>query len=186
MSKTDRRLGVRLNLNANREGLIEPFEISEGVIIPIGDYEFDRYGLQLDTGGQRKLSGGLVYEAGDFFDGESLSLGPYLDWRPSAHFRLNVEYRMDDVDLPQGSFVTRLTRLRTDIVFSAQLSWVNLFQWDNVTNTLGINSRLHWVPQAGRDVFFVLNHKMRDIDGSRTFRSESAELSVKANYTFRF
>ena len=50
----------------------------------------------------------------------------------------------------------------------------------------GGSVRASAVPQAGRDVFFVLNHNMRDIDGSRTFRSESAELSVKANYTFRF
>ena len=71
-------------------------------------------------------------------------------------------------------------------MFSSQLSWVNLFQWDNVTNTLGINSRLHWVPQAGRDFFLVLNHNLMDIDGQRTFKSESAELSLKFNYTFRF
>ena len=177
---------LQLSFITNREGLIEPFEISEGVIIPIGDYEFDRRAMQLNTGGQRRWSGGLVYEAGDFFDGKSFSFRQYLNWRPSAHFRLNLEYQIDDIDLPQGSFVTRLTRLRADIVFSSRLSWVNLFQWDNVTNTLGINSRLHWIPQAGRDAFLVLNHNMRDIDGNRTFRSESAELTLKVNYTFRF
>ena len=57
---------------------------------------------------------------------------------------------------------------------------------DNVLNTLGINSRLHWIPQAGREAFLVLNHNMRDIDGQRTFRSDSAELTAKINYTFRF
>jgi hypothetical protein len=123
---------------------------------------------------------------GDFFDGESFSVRPYFNWRPSEHFRLTVEYSVDDIDLPTGSFVTRLTRIRTDIVFSSQLSWVNLFQWDNVLNTLGINSRLHWIPQAGREAFLVLNHNMRDIDGQRTFRSDSAELTAKINYTFRF
>ena len=111
---------------------------------------------------------------------------PYFNWRPSEHFRLNVEYSVDDIDLPTGSFVTRLTRIRTDIVFSSRLSWVNLFQWDNVSNTLGINSRLHWIPQAGREAFLVLNHNMLDIDGQRTFRSDSAELTAKINYTFRF
>ncbi len=177
---------IRLRLSANKEGLIKPFEISDGVVIPTGEYEFNRYALEIGTGDQRRWSGGLIYEAGDFFDGESIGLRPYLNWRPSAHFRLNIEYRMDDVDLPQGSFVTRLARLRTDIVFSSQLSWVNLFQWDNVTDTLGVNSRLHWIPQAGRDVFLVLNHNLMDIDGNRTFRSDFAELTLKFNYTFRF
>ena len=177
---------AQIELSANTESLIDPFEIFDGVVIPIGHYEFDRVALQLGSGGQRKFSGGLSYEAGDFYDGESVSAAPYFNWRPSEHFRLNIEYRIDDVDLPHGSFVSRLTRLRTDIVFSSRLSWVNLFQWDNVSNTLGINSRLHWIPQAGREAFLVLNHNMQDIDGRRTFKSQSAELTAKINYTFRF
>ena len=176
----------QVDLIASKEDLIEPFEISDGVFIPVGDYQFDRVAMQLNTGGQRKFSGGISYEMGDFFDGESFSVRPYFNWRPSEHFRLTVEYSVDDIDLPTGSFVTRLTRIRTDIVFSSRLSWVNLFQWDNVSNTLGINSRLHWIPQAGREAFLVLNHNMRDIDGQRTFRSDSAELTAKINYTFRF
>jgi hypothetical protein len=176
----------QINFTAHKEGLIEPFDVSDGVTIPIGDYQFDRVEMQFNTGGQRRFSGGLAYEAGDFYDGESLSLRPYFNWRPSEHFRLNVEYRMDDVDLPHGSFVTRLARIRTDIVFSSRFSWVNLFQWDNVSNTLGINSRLHWIPQAGREAYLVLNHNMRDIDGRRTFRSDTAEFTAKINYTFRF
>jgi hypothetical protein len=176
----------QVDLIARKEDLIEPFEISDGVFIPVGDYQFDRVAMQLNTGGQRKFSGGISYEMGDFFDGESFSVRPYFNWRPSEHFRLTVEYSVDDIDLPTGSFVTRLTRIRTDIVFSSRLSWVNLFQWDNVLNTLGINSRLHWIPQAGREAFLVLNHNMRDIDGQRTFRSDSAELTAKINYTFRF
>lgn len=176
----------QIDYRARQEGLIEPFEISDGVVIPIGHYDFDRVAMQINTGGQRRFSAGLSYETGDFYDGESVSAQTNFNWRPSEHFRLSVEYRVDDIDLPHGSFVTRLTRLRTDIVFSSQWSWVNLFQWDNVSNTLGINSRLHWIPQAGREAFLVLNHNMLDIDGNRTFRSDSAELSAKINYTFRF
>lgn len=177
---------IQLDLKSSREGLVEPFEISDGVTIPVGDYEFDRVALRLQTGGQRRFSGGLTWEAGDFYDGESLALQPFFNWRPSDHFRLNISYQMDDVDLPSGSFVSRLARIRTDIVFSSQLSWVNLFQWDNISHSFGINSRLHWIPEAGREAFIVLNHNMRDIDGRRTFRSDSAELTVRFSYTFRF
>ena len=51
------------------------------------------------------------------------------------------------------------------------LSWVNLIQWDNGTDILGINSRLHWAPQAGRDFYLVLNHSLQDLDEDGTFRS---------------
>ena len=51
---------------------------------------------------------------------------------------------------------------------------------------LGINSRLHWIPQAGREVYLVLNHNLEDLDGNREFHSMGADLTAKVNYTFRF
>jgi hypothetical protein len=61
---------------------------------------------------------------------------------------------------------------------------VNLFQYDNVTETLGLNMRLHWIPEAGREMFFVINHNLADVDDS--FRSTFSDVTAKINYTFRF
>ena len=72
------------------------------------------------------------------------------------------------------------------MAFSSTLSWVNLIQWDNGSDILGINSRLHWVPQAGRDFYLVLNHSLEDLDENGTFHSTGADLTAKASYTFRF
>ena len=60
------------------------------------------------------------------------------------------------------AFITRVVRLQLEAIFSSQLSWVNLIQYDNVSHTVGVNSRLHWIPQAGREAFLVLNHNVRD------------------------
>ena len=59
-------------------------------------------------------------------------------------------------------FITRVVRLSLETIFSSRLSWVNLIQYDNVSHTVGLNSRLHWIPQAGREGFLVLNHNVRD------------------------
>ncbi len=75
--------------------------------------------------------------------------------------------------------------MRTRIIFSNTLSWVNLLQFDNQSNILGINSRLHWIPQAGRELFFVINHNMID-DLEEGFRSTDADITLKVNYTLRF
>jgi hypothetical protein len=55
--------------------LREPFEISPGVIIPIGDYSFADTSLELSTADQRKLWGGIDYTTGEFYDGDRVS-GP--------------------------------------------------------------------------------------------------------------
>lgn len=175
-----------------REGLITPFTIYSAqdpepeVVIQPGLYEFDSCRINGETGNQRRFSGSLSYETGDFYNGERRSYAPGFIWRPSEHFALDVTYQVDDVVLPEGSFTTRLTRLRSELVFSSTLSWVNLVQWDNDSGVLGINSRLHWIPQAGREVYLVLNHNLEDLHGNREFHSMGADLTAKVNYTFRF
>jgi hypothetical protein len=88
--------------------------------------------------------------------------------------------------LPQGAFEVRLVRAGFDIAFSPTVSWVNLIQYDNVSEVAGINMRLHWIPQAGREVFFVVNHNVEDVDRDNDFHSALSEMTAKASYTFRF
>jgi hypothetical protein len=94
------------------------------------------------------------------------------------------KYEYNDFDLPHGNFTTQLITFQSDIVFSDTLSWVNLMQYDNVSNSLGINSRIHWVPEAGREMFFVINHNL--IEGTDGFQSAQSDITLKFNYTFRF
>jgi len=169
-----------------RENLDEDFEISDGIVIPIGDYKWDNYRVEMRTGEQRKLSGSLIYDNGDFYGGTKESWKPQIAWRPSRHFLFNLAYELNDIVLPQGSFATRLTSLRAEVVFSSKLAWINLFQWDNDSNVLGINSRLHWVPRAGQEAFFVINHSLEDTDLNSSYHSQSADLTLKFSYTFRY
>jgi hypothetical protein len=171
---------------STKEVLIEDFEISEGVIIPPGQYAFDSYGFAFETGVHRKLSGSFEYESGDFFDGEQLVLGADITWRPSPHFQGRVGYEYNDIELPQGDFIARLVRLEASIAFSSTLSWVNLIQYDNMSETVGINSRLHWIPEAGREAFFVINHNLAQRTENSSYHSASADVVVKLNYLFRF
>jgi hypothetical protein len=79
-----------------------------------------------------------------------------------------------------------LSSLRAQFVFSPTLSWANLIQYDNVSETIGFNSRLHWIPQAGREGFIVFNHNVADIEQNDSFHSTTADMSVKFSYTWRF
>ena len=155
-------------------------------MIPAGEYSFDYCRLSGRSGAQRKVSGSMTYLWGDFYDGRRVSVSPGIVWRPSSHFALDLQYQLTDIELPYGAFTSRLSRLRTDIVFSSVLSWVNLLQWDNDTDEIGVNSRLHWIPQAGREVYLVLNYNFQDYDEDGTFKTMEADVSAKLNYTFRF
>ena len=168
------------------EVLEAPFEISEDVIIPIGNYSFAQYCVNYRTGQHRKLYAVGSYCDGDFFDGSISTPGADLTWRPSAHFALALGYHLSYIELPQGDFTTRLASLRADIAFTNTFYWENLLQYDNVSHTLGLNSILRWIPRAGREAILVINREFADYPRDRTFTSVSGDITLKANYTFRF
>ena len=66
--------------------------------------------------------------------------------------------------MPNGKFTTRIINTNFDIVFSSKLSWTNLIQYDNVSEVMGLNLRLNWIPEAGQELFFVINHNLQDFD----------------------
>ena len=66
------------------------------------------------------------------------------------------------------------------------MSWSTLLQYDNLTDTVGINTRLHWIPKAGQEGIIVLNHNLQDLELNNRFKSTLADLAIKFNYTFRF
>ena len=90
------------------------------------------------------------------------------------------------IDLPFGAFLTRLVRVGFDVAFSPTLSWVNLIQYDNVSEVAGFNTRLLWIPKAGREIYFVINHNVEDFDRDNQFHSSSVDATAKVNYTVRF
>jgi hypothetical protein len=186
--RIESRLGDELGFEheAEQELLDEDFEIHDGIVIPLGHYSFGLTGISLETADHRKVWGGVEYRTGDFYDGERKQIETEISWRPSGRFGAGIGYEFNDIDLPQGSFVTRLVELRTDVAFSSTLSWVTRIQYDNVSEVMGVNLRLHWIPEAGREGFFVINHSLEDLDLDNRFHSALSEASVKFSYTFRF
>ncbi len=173
-------------LTRSREVLLEAFEISDGVIIPPGDYEFDRYGFEVSGANQRVFAPRFEYEAGEFFDGDRVEMSVRLDWRPNRRLYLGLEYEYNDIELPGGSFITRLIQINADISFNARWSWLNLLQYDNESASAGVNSRLRWNPRAGQDLYIVLNHGFSAEGTFSGLESEQSQFSVKYTQTFRF
>ncbi|MBB6096512.1 hypothetical protein HNQ60_005434 [Povalibacter uvarum] len=177
-------LGLRTYMNT--EVLAEPFEIAPGVSIAPGRYDFDEYEMYLETGAHRALALALTAATGDFYDGEQQRAEAEITWRPTPHFAAIVAHEINDIDLPSGAFIARLSRVRFDIVFSSTLAWTSFVQYDNVSELIGINSRLHWVPEAGREMYLVFNQGLQDFDRDDRFRSVQSDVVGKVGYTFRF
>jgi hypothetical protein len=200
----NQNLGLRITTNTNqgdgmfgrlirsREVLRTDFTINrfsdtaERVVISAGDYSFTEGLIGIDFANQRKLSGRISARWGDYYDGNRVQRNIELNYRPTARYSFSGQYTENEIHLPHGHFTVRLVSLQTQVSFVSTLSWSNLLQYDNVSESLGFNSRLHWIPEAGREAFLVLNYGLIDPDKDNQFVSVNADLSLKFNYTFRF
>lgn len=203
-SLNNENLGLRLTSFTNtndsywtrwvyyKEVLPRPFTIyrasdgSRTITIPAGEYAWDEGFIGMSWGGHRKLSGGLQIWKGDYYDGTHFQKGGNITWRPNSNFALTLNVTENEIELPDGNFTLRLFGLNSQYAFSSTLSWSNLIQYDNISENLGLNSRLHWIPKAGQQAFLVLNWGLIDADKDNHFDSTVADLSLKFNYTFRF
>lgn len=156
------------------------------ISIPQGEYQYTEQELQLEMANQRNISGSVSLRAGEYYDGNHFSREANINLRPTARYNFNIRLSVDEINLPQGDFTVRLASLQSLISFNNKLSWSTMLQYDNVSESLGINSRLHWIPEAGKQAFLVLNYGLNDLDKDSRFTSVNADLSAKVNYTFRF
>ena len=178
--------GFGVAFQRDREVLLEDFEISDGVVIPAGDYEYDGISFELSAANERALAGDLEVDAGDFFGGEIISIETGFAWRPNRSLFLGLGYEYNDVELPGGDFVTRLIQIDANYAFNARWSWVNLIQYDNESGSVGVNSRLRWNPREGQDLYIVLNHGFDAVGFFSGLDSTVSQFSVKYTHMFRF
>ncbi len=169
----------------NEESVRSDFELFGRLDVPAGDYVFDRYRAEIATGMQRPFRVVLSVQDGGFFGGDRLEKFVELQWRQSAHLFLGLSLTENDVDLPSGSFTSHLASLRTDVAFNSRWSWSNLLQYDNTADIFGINSRLRYIPQAGKEMLLVLNHGA-SVDAENHLSSTASELNLKVSYTLRY
>ena len=135
----------------------------------------------------------LRLEGGSFFDGERLDVVAGISWKPSSHFFLDVDYTTNEVDVPDGKFTTQLLALKASIALNSRWSWINTLQHDNLSDRLGVNSRLRFSPKDGQEAYLVLNHDFLTLDdtinarsGLQGFGSSFRSLTMKISYNFRF
>jgi hypothetical protein len=188
--ETSRRDMLRFFYAFSHEVLAAPFTIysfgARSVVIPVGSYRFQDYGVDFVAGQQRRLGGRLNVRYGDFYNGRRLSAGGELSWKQSRYFSIRGSYDFNDVDLPTGKFSARVVAAGADINFSSKLSWTNLLQYDNVSETASVQSHLHWIPKAGQEFTAIINHGSEDLDRDGHFRSLNAEYGVRMSYTLRY
>ena len=123
--------------------------------------------------------------SGSWYDGIATHASVELSWRPDVQFRGALDYTEIQANLEAGSFASRQLTLNADWYFSPEWNWQNLIQYDNQSDNLGLQSRMHWMQEDGREMFLVINTGWQEEVGS-VWSPTSSDFAVKLVYALRF
>jgi hypothetical protein len=147
---------VAVEASDNYEALFVPFNVGGGVIIPVGGYDFTDATVAYTLGQQRRFTGTVALQAGQFYDGTitalTLSSARYAILK---QFSVEPSLSLNRIDLPYGRFTTELYRARTDYAFSARMFLSALLQYSSGDNTFSSNIRYRWEYIPGSEFFLV-------------------------------
>jgi len=172
--------------NINFERLDTPLPISSAVSVPVGDYDFKSVSFQYGLGGQRRVSGFLSVQVGEFYDGTIRSIG-YTRGRVSVTNRFSLEPSVsyNDVKLPAGDFTTTVLGLRADYAFTPLMFVGGLVQYDSDSDSFSTNLRFRWEYAPGSEFFAVYTDE-RSTVGSGIPELETRAFVLKINRLLRF
>ena len=166
------------------EFLPEEFEISDGVILPIGEYRYQDVRFSYNFGQQQPLPGTISYQKGSFWSGDrdALSFNGRVEISPK--FSIEPRLSLNWVELPEGDFDTRLVSARVNYTFSPRMVVSSFIQYNSRSDSVSSSVRFRWEYEPGSDLFVVYSEGREDLSltpflANRTF-------AVKFTKLFRF
>jgi hypothetical protein len=176
-----------MDYTASEERLFEEFEISPGVVLPVGHYKMDRHSIRVGSARKRRVSGSLSVTWGDFWSGSAQQISGSIVVKLPPRFTFDTKISQTVAKLPQGNFTARVITSTLNYSVSPRLTFSNLIQYDNRSRNLGLQSRLRWTLKPGNDLFISFNQGWINDPGSNLrFIAQDTKIATKFQYTFRF
>ena len=176
----------RVRFRRTFEFLPEPFEIADGVVLPVRGYDYDMLQVRYSSGSQRRATADVRVEHGGFYSGRRTAV---LVRRGRVKFtpKLAVEptYSVNWIDLAEGAFTTHLAGSRIIYTTTPKMFTSALLQYNSASRAVAANVRFRWEYQPGSELFVVYNEQ-RDTLSPRFPALESRALIVKMTRLFRF
>ena len=155
------RSGTELHtaVNLTRAGILDPFEIIDGVVIQPGTYDHTEIQIIYFTNQSRPLSFRLDATVGGRFGGDRASIAPQIKFRIGESFssELSINYNDFDLPVPDGQFTANLAKLRLSYSFTPKILMQALVQYNDLEERLGTNLRFSWLQSANSGLYLVYN-----------------------------
>jgi hypothetical protein len=170
---------VHTGINFTTEGVVTPFEISDGVIIPDGTYDHAEAQIVVITNPSKPLSFSTRHVLGGFFGGKRYANTVSANLRIGDRFTSEFSINRNDIKLPYGDFTANVFRSRLSYNFTPNIYVQSLIQYNSVSERWSANVRMGWLQRANSGLFLVFNQVREDV-----FGVENRSFIVKYSYLF--
>jgi len=170
---------LEIGVNPNIEEIRQPFTIntSRGVTVNPGRYEFKESFALWNTNSAARVSANLRYTTGNFYDGHrrGYTVGP--SFRVNEHFNASLSLQVNDIDLPNGSFVSKLVTSRVNYNFNTKMFVNALLQYNTDSGQWSSNLRFNIIHRPLSDFFLVYNERRDERTGDLVNRAVVAKMT---------
>jgi hypothetical protein len=167
---------IHTGINLTTEGVLAPFEISPGVIVPTGTYDHSEAQLVFMTNASKSVSVSTRHILGGFFGGKRYAHNVTLSLRFGDRFNSDFMLSHNDIQLPEGDFIAKLFGSRLSYSFTPRIYTQALIQYNSVADIWSTNLRFGWLQQANSGLFLVYN----ELRGEEGIRNRS--FTIKYSY----
>ncbi|MCU0363044.1 MAG: carbohydrate binding family 9 domain-containing protein [Bacteroidales bacterium] len=185
--KTESGEEVSFEVEWIRDVLQEDFEVSDGVIIPVGDYRFMNYGLEVSTASHRMFVLSLESRFGEFYDGELTDISGAISGRFGGY--VTIEAGANNVRgwMPQGNFTENVLFARLNLYLNPNLGINNYLQYDDGSEEIGYNGRLFWQIRPGNIIYLVYNNNTgKSSNTDHRYKALEDQVLFKIQMSIRF
>ena len=177
------------DVSANYDLLVTPFSPAAGAVIPVGGYNYNDAVFSFTTGAQRRVSGTLGLQIGQYYNG-TIQAYSFSNGRIAILKQFSLEPRVsyNVIELPTGTFTTKVYGARTDYGFSPRMFLSALLQYGNNDHTFSSNVRYRWEYKPGSELFVVWTdeHNTNPLDPHQMLALRNRAFVVKMTRLFRF
>ena len=160
------------------------FDVSGGGVVPAGEYWMTKYVLDFELRDAGLINGDFGYELGDWYHGEKQTAYFQIGFNPAKWLNTSLSYSFNHFELPDTEFDAQIASGNIRINFTPDMGWSHLIQYDDISESIGYNTRFFWEFKPGKKFYAVIRQNYGDED--HLFSLRESEFTIKALTTFRF
>jgi hypothetical protein len=156
---------VIMRLVRGYEYLPEDWEVRTDIEIKEGVYESNKFSTRFATNPSKPLSADFNFSISEYYGGRRYSVGGKLQWTGFDKFRLDTDYGINQIKLPQAEFKTDTISNRLVYAFSTDMFIKAYIQYNS--DRLRFSGRVKWnanilfryIFRPGSDFYLVYNQE---------------------------